>query len=84
MLMRKHYIFEFSRQYRLQSYWQTRMHSSRMRTIRCSGRVPVEGLSAQGGVCVSVGGVSAQGGVCLGLCLPGGRNPPCEQNHRQV
>ena len=47
------------------------MHSSRMRTVRCSGcliwggEVSARGASAQGGVCL--------GGVCLGgRCLPGG------------
>ena len=59
---------------------KTRMHSSRMRTVRCSGhrgRVCVSqhalgrGVSAQG---VSAQGVSAQGrcGVCPRGCLPGG------------
>ena len=49
---------------------RTRMHSSRMRTVRCSGR--------RGGYLP--GGVSAQGRVSgqAGGCLP----PPCEQNHR--
>ena len=45
---------------------RTRMHSSRMRTIHCSGR---QGMSARGGV-------SAKGGVCPGVsarwCLLGG------------
>ena len=52
----------------------TRMHSSRMRTVRCSSHRGVsvrEGLpGGGGGVCpgdVCPGGVSAQGG-----CLPGG------------
>ena len=60
----------------------TRMHSSRMHTIRCSGRLLDGGM-----------GVSARGGVCLGGCLPRGvaspmrvsaRPLPREQNHRQV
>ena len=38
----------------------TRMHSSRMHTVCCSGRLG--GVSAQG--------MSGQGGVCLGGCLP--------------
>ena len=38
------------------------MHSSRMRTVRCSGRLWGVGE----GVCL---GVSAQGGVCPGECL---------------
>ena len=37
------------------------MHSSRMRTVRSSGRI-------SGGVCL-LRGVSAPGGVCLGGCL---------------
>ena len=48
----------------------TRMHSSRMRTFRCSGRPFGRGVFAQG-----VGGVSAQGDVCLGGCLPRGSLP---------
>ena len=46
------------------------MHSSRMHTIRCSGRLLNGGIgvSARGGVCL--GGVSTQGdGVCqAGVC----------------
>ena len=50
------------------------MHSSRMRTVCCSGHLP-----GVGGVCLGAGlsggclpsGVSAQGGVCPGGCLPG-------------
>ena len=43
----------------------TRVHSSRIRTARCSGRL--------GGVgaCPGEGGVSAQEGVCLKRCLQG-------------
>ena len=49
---------------------KTRMHSSRMRTVRCSGR-----LLGQGGVCP--GRVSAWGGCLLGGgCLPDGCTPP--------
>ena len=40
---------------------ETRMYSSRMRTVRCSGYLVGP---AQGGVWL--------GGVCLGGCLPGG------------
>ena len=59
------------------------MHSSRMRTVRCSSH-PGEGVSEQGGyvcpggVCLGVsaqGGMSAQGGVCLGGVFPGGCLP---------
>ena len=50
---------------------QTRMHFSRMRTIRCSCRPPGGGSAQEG--------VSAQGGVCLPgegcVCLPGGCLP---------
>ena len=48
----------------------TRMHSSRMRTVRCSDRlreVPVQGGLPYGGVCPG-------GGVCLGVYT--GRHPP--------
>ena len=52
---------------------RTRTHSSRMRTICCSGHLP-----QVGGVCpgvsareVSARGVSAQGGICWGVCLGG-------------
>ena len=47
----------------------TRMHSSRMRTVRCSSR--------GGGVCQE--GACPQGCVYQGGCLP---HPLCEQNHR--
>ena len=66
-----------------------RMHSRRMRTVRCSGRrgcVSVLGVSAQG--------VSAQGGVypsmdwagrgCLPQCMLGYYHPPCGQNSRHT
>ena len=56
----------------------TRMHSSRMHTVRCSGHprgCVCLGVSAHGG-CLPRGclprGVSAQGGVCPGGCLPRG------------
>ena len=42
------------------------MHSSRMRTVRCSGR-----LMVGGGGCLPGGGWSVQGGV-----YPGGVSPP--------
>ena len=51
----------------------TRMHSSRMRNVRCSSRLPGGGVSAYpGGVCLP-GGVWLPGDVCLGgrgRCLP--------------
>ena len=46
-----------------------RMHSSRMRTVRYSGRLGGRGGSGclpRRGVCL---GVSAQGVVCLGVCV---------------
>ena len=43
------------------------MYSSRMRTVRSSGRISGGGMSARGGVCSQ--GVSAPGGVCSGGCL---------------
>ena len=56
--------------------FQTRMHSSRMRTVRCSSRLPggvsaggcLPGACLPGGVCqgVSAKGMSAQVGVCPG------------------
>ena len=49
------------------------MHSSRMRTVRCSDRrgVSAQGVSAQGGV--SAKGVCLAGGVSAqGECLPTG------------
>ena len=62
--------------------FNTRMYSSRMRTVHCSIRL-LAGVSARGDVCPggdvylpggvspAGGGVSAQGGVCLpGGCLP--------------
>ena len=59
---------------------QTRMHSSRMRTVHCSSRLL--GGCLPGGVCL--GG----GGVCPGGCLPrgwgvslwvSGRHPPVDR-----
>ena len=61
---------------------KTRMHSSRMHTIRCSSLLLAGGVCLPGGVypgrCLPSlsRGVSTQGGVCLvcpGECLPGGR-----------
>ena len=49
---------------------KTRMHSSRMRTVRCSGRLL---------------GVSAQGGVCLGGVYPGvSARPPTPRTESQT
>ena len=51
-----------------------RMHSSRMRTIRCSSRL-LGGMSTRGGGCLPRGGLCLPGVcVCLprGACLPGG------------
>ena len=47
------------------------MHSSRMRTVRCSGRLMGGGVFAQG-VCVCPLGDVCPGGVCPGggECLP--------------
>ena len=51
----------------------TRMHSSRMRTVRCSGRL-LGGVCLGGvcprGFCLLPGGVSSQEDVCPGGCLP--------------
>ena len=53
----------------------TRMHSSRMRTVRSSDRISggclLPGVSAPGGVC-SQGGCLLPGGVCFGGSAPGG------------
>ena len=46
----------------------TRMHSSRMRTVRSSDRISGVEVSAPGG-CLLPAGVSALGGVCYGGCL---------------
>ena len=46
---------------------QTRIHSSRMRTVRCSGRLG--GMSARGGVLLR-GGSVCPGDVCLGGVQP--------------
>ena len=51
----------------------TRMHSNRMRTVCCCGRI---GLSVGGGgrgglcLCLGVGYLPRGRGVCLGKCLP--------------
>ena len=65
---------------------RTRMHSSRMPTVRCSGRLLGKGVSASGGVWVSAHGVSAWGVFAhRGVSAWGSaRHPPCEQNDRQV
>ena len=47
---------------------ETRMHSSRMRTVRISSHLRGGDVSAQGGVCLP-------GGVFQGGCLPGGCLP---------
>ena len=52
------------------------MHSSRMRTVRCSGRLLGGGEVCSGG-CLRRG-LCALGGVCLGACTP----PSCGQNDR--
>ena len=61
------------------SYLATRMHSSRMRTVRCSGHLDGGGGGAasqevSAAVAVSGGGVSACRGMsaCQGRCLPEG------------
>ena len=54
---------------------QTRMHSSRMLTVRCSSRLPGGGgVSAQG--MSAYGGVRPCGGVCPGEGLSRGRVLP--------
>ena len=55
-----------------QTQTQTRMHSSSMRNVRCSGRCG-EGVSAWGAVCPGV--VCLGGDVCPGGCLPRGCLP---------
>ena len=67
-----------------------RMHSSRMRTIRCSCRRGL-GVSAQGGSaggCLTSGRyLPAGGGVCPEGCLSQwmlGYIPPYEQNHKRL
>ena len=61
---------QHAEQDQMKKYFGTRMHSSRMRTIRCSSRLG-GGLPREG-VCLGVSalGMSALGGVCLGQgCL---------------
>ena len=58
------------------------MHSSRMRTVRCSGR-PLRGVRPGGclpGGCLP-GGVAARQGVCQGGCqgCVCGRHPPMDR-----
>ena len=52
------------------------MHSSRMRTVRCSGSWgDIPGCTGQGGVCPGAGclpGECLPGDVCLGNVCPGG------------
>ena len=63
----------------LRNYFNTRMHSSRMRTGRlltvCRSLLPGGwGVSALGGVCLGVsgpGGCLVPGGVCSGGCVSG-------------
>ena len=68
------------------------MHSSRMRTVRCSrrllggvcpGRGSAQGVSAQG---VCLGGVSAQGGCVFprGVCPEGCRPPPSRGQNENI
>ena len=71
-----------TREYHSTNKFQTRMHSSRMYTVRCSGRPwwCLTGGVSTGGVCPGgclPRGVSAQSGclprgvsVCQGVCLP--------------
>ena len=53
--------------------FNTRMYSSRIRTVHCSIRL-LAGVSARGDVCPGgvylPGGVCPAGGVCPGWCLP--------------
>ena len=50
---------------------KTRMHSSRMRTVRCSGRLGGGGAGVCPGGCLTRGGVSDQEGYLpRGQCLP--------------
>ena len=52
---------------------KTRMHSSRMRTVRCSSRLLGRGVSAQGGVCLGVSTCQGRGvSACQEGCLPAG------------
>ena len=53
----------------------TRMHSSRMRTVRCSGRLPSSG---EGG-CLLLGGVCSGGSAPRGGCLLLGGGVVCSR-----
>ena len=83
-----------------EDFSETRMHSSRMRTVRCSGHRGGGGWCIPActgqGVCIPActghGGVYPSmhwaGGVCLGECLLGGclphTPPPCGLNDRRL
>ena len=62
------------------------MHSSRMRTVRCSSRLAGEVCLPGGGVCP--GGCLPGGCLARGMCAPGGGvcpgGCPCEQNDWQT
>ena len=75
---------QHAEQDQMKKYFGTRMHSSRMRIIRCSSRLG-GGLPREG---VCLGGVCSRD-VCPGGCLPGAgvsatTPAPCEQNHRHL
>ena len=67
----------------------TRMHSTRMRTVRCSSHLGGRCVCPGDGGCLPGGGVCAWGGMSWG-CVPGGVSAththphPCEQNHRRL
>ena len=71
---------------------KTRIHSSRMRTVRCSGDLPRAGCLPRKGVCSGGGCLRGrrcvcQGGVCvcLGGVCPGGVSPSaCWDTHPSV
>ena len=72
MLMWK--SWDYLRCVRSQRLIKTRMHSSRMRTVRCSSRLLGEGVvSARG--CLPGGGGYLPRGVCPGGCLPHTSSP---------
>ena len=69
------------------------MHSSRMCTVRCSGRLgrggvylgdSALGVSVQGSVCLGGGGVCLGGSGWGWGCLPWGCTPPCGQIDRHL
>ena len=72
-------ILSFSCSFR-QAFFQTRMHSSKMRTAHLltvshyalPGGVPARGVPATGGAGVSAQGVPAWGCICWGVYLPRG------------